>query len=211
MALYFTNEWYILPQVVDKKTCDKIKNLGRGNWEESSVDTKSTTTDEERRTGRKGDYKPDPKVRISDVYWTTEQWIYDLTFPYMYEANRNAGWNLDIKAAESMQLTRYKKGGFYKFHKDGNSDHLSVYNNPGNPFMHGHVRKISMSIILNDNFEGGAFEFASYGKEECSITPIEAKRGDLIFFCSGMEHRVAPVTKGVRYSLVNWFLGPPVR
>ena len=54
MALYFTNEWYILPQVVDKKTCDKIKNLGRGNWEESSVDTKSTTTDEERRTGRKG-------------------------------------------------------------------------------------------------------------------------------------------------------------
>ena len=211
MALYFTNEWYILPQVVDKKTCDKIKNLGRGNWEESSVDTKSTTTDEERRTGRKGDYKPDPKVRISDVYWTTEQWIYDLTFPYMYEANRNAGWNLDIKAAESMQLTRYKKGGFYKFHKDGNSDHLSVYNNPGNPFMHGHVRKISMSIILNDNFEGGAFEFASYSKEECSITPIEAKRGDLIFFCSGMEHRVAPVTKGVRYSLVNWFLGPPVR
>ena len=211
MALYFTNEWYILPQVVDKKTCDKIKNLGRGNWKESAVDTKSTTTDEERRTGRKGDYKPDPKVRISDVYWTTEQWIYDLTFPYMYEANRNAGWNLDIKAAESMQLTRYKKGGFYKFHKDGNSDHLSVYNNPGNPFMHGHVRKISMSIILNDNFEGGAFEFASYGKEECSITPIEAKRGDLIFFCSGMEHRVAPVTKGVRYSLVNWFLGPPVR
>ena len=44
-----------------------------------------------------------------------------------------------------------------------------------NPFMHGHVRKISMSIILNDNFEGGAFEFATYGKEECAITPIEAK------------------------------------
>ena len=45
----------------------------------------------------------------------------------MMEANRNAGWNLAIKAAESMQLTRYKKGGFYSFHKDGNSDHLSAY------------------------------------------------------------------------------------
>ena len=99
---------------------------------------------------------------------------------------------------------------FYNFHRDGNSDHLSAYDNPGYSFMHGHVRKISMSIILNDNFEGGAFEFASYNKEECSITPIEAKAGDLIFFCSGMEHRVAPVTKGVRYSLVNWFVGPPV-
>ena len=211
MSLYFTNEWYIFKQELDKKTCNKIKKLGQGNWEPSSVDTSKETTDEERRTGKKGDYKPDKKVRISEVFWTTEQWIYDLTFPYMYEANKQAGWNLDIKAAESMQLTRYRKGGFYNFHKDGNADHLSVYDEPNNPFMNGHVRKISMSIILNDNFEGGAFEFASYNKEECSITPIEAKAGDMIFFCSGMEHRVAPVTKGVRYSLVNWFVGPPVK
>ena len=210
MALYFTNEWFSFEQEIDKKTCNEIKKLGQGNWEESSVDTSKDITDEERRTGRKGDYKTDPKTRISQVFWTTEQWIYDLTWPYMMEANRQAGWNLNIKAAESMQLTRYKKGGFYNFHKDGNCDHLSAYDNPDNPFMHGHVRKISMSIILNDNFEGGAFEFASYGKEECSITPIEAKRGDMIFFCSGMEHRVAPVTKGIRYSLVNWFVGPPV-
>ena len=210
MSLYFTNEWYIFNGEVDKQTCNKIKRLAQGKWEESSVDTSKETTDEERRSGKKGDYKPDHKVRISDVFWTTEQWVYDLTFPYMYEANKKAGWNLNMKAAESMQITRYKKGGFYAFHKDGNADHLSVYDKPGNSFMHGHVRKISMSIILNDNFEGGAFEFASYNKEKCSITPIEAKAGDIIFFPSGMEHRVAPVTKGVRYSLVNWFVGPPV-
>ena len=210
MSLYFTNEWYIFEQVIDKQTCDKIRKLGHGKWEESSVDTQRGTTAEERKTGRKGDYKQDKSVRISEIFWTTEQWIYDLTWPYMMEANQRAGWNLAIKAAESMQLTRYKKGGFYNFHKDGNADHLSAYDNPGNSFMHGHVRKISMSIILNDNFEGGAFEFASYSKEECAITPIEAKAGDLIFFCSGQEHRVAPVTKGIRYSLVNWFVGPPV-
>ena len=210
MSLYFTNEWYIFNGEVDKQTCNKIKKLAQGNWEESSVDTSKEVTDEERRTGKKGEYKPDYKVRISDVFWTNEQWVYDLTFPYMYEANKKAGWNLSIKAAESMQITRYKKGGFYAFHKDGNADHLSVYDKPGNSFMHGHVRKISMSIILNDNFEGGAFEFASYAKEKCNITPIEANAGDIIFFTSGMEHRVAPVTKGVRYSLVNWFIGPPV-
>ena len=205
-----TNEWYIFREVIDRKTCNKIKRLARNNWEESGVDTSKGTTDEERKTGRKGDYKPDSKTRISDVFWTTEQWIYDLTFPYMAEANKKSGWNLDIRAAESMQITRYRKGGFYNFHKDGQADHLSAYDMPNNPFMHGHVRKISMSIILNDNFEGGAFEFASYAKEECNITPIEAKAGDIIFFTSGMEHRVAPVTKGIRYSLVNWFVGPPV-
>ena len=63
MSLYFTNEWFIHQQVVDKKTCNKIKNLGKGNWEESSVDTSAGTTDEERRTGKKGDYKTDRKMQ----------------------------------------------------------------------------------------------------------------------------------------------------
>ena len=209
MSLYFTNEWYIFNQEIDKKTCDKIRKLGHGKWEESSVDTSRGTTDEERRTGRKGDYKTDKKTRISQVFWTTDQWIYDLTWPYMVEANQQSGWYLDIKAAESMQLTRYKKGGFYTFHKDGNCDHLSAYDNPENPFLHGNVRKISMSIILNDNFEGGAFEFATYGKEECSVESMEAIGGSVIVFPSAMEHRIAPVTKGIRYSVVCWFLGPP--
>ena len=66
-----------------------------------------------------------------------------------------------------------------------------------------------MSVILNDNFDGGAFEFASYGKEKCEITPIEVAAGSVIVFPSSMEHRVAPVTKGIRYSVVCWFLGPP--
>ena len=211
MSLIFTNEWYIFKGKIDKKTCDKIKKLAVGNWEESAIDNSIGITDEERIKGKKGDYKPDHKTRISDIFWTIEQWVYDLTFPYMYEANKKAGWNLNIKAAESMQITRYKKGGFYSFHRDGNADHLSTYDNPGNSFMHGHVRKISMSIILNGNFSGGAFEFASYAKENCTVTPIEAEAGSIIIFPSSMEHRVAPITQGTRYSVVCWFLGPPFK
>ena len=66
-----------------------------------------------------------------------------------------------------------------------------------------------MSLILNGNFQGGAFEFASYRKEQCNITPLEAEAGSIIVFPSSMEHRVAPVTKGIRYSLVCRFVGPP--
>jgi len=134
MSLFFTNEWYIFKGTIDKKTCDKIKKLAVGNWEESAIDNSIGITDEERIKGKNGDYKPDHKTRISDIFWTTEQWVYDLTWPYMMEANKKAGWNLNIKAAESMQITRYKKGGFYNFHRDGNADHLSVYDNPGNSF-----------------------------------------------------------------------------
>ena len=205
-----TNEWYIFEGALDKKTCNKIKRLARNNWKESSVDTSKGTSVEERKTGRKGDFKPDPKTRISDVAWITDQWVYDTIWPFMQEANEKAGWGYHIKAAESMQITRYRKGGFYYFHQDGNGDHLSAYHNPNNAFMHGHVRKLSMTTLLSDSYEGGEFQFATYGKEECSIsTPEFSKVGSIVVFPSAMEHRVAPVTKGIRHSLVTWFVGPP--
>ena len=205
-----TNEWFAFrADSIDKKTCKKIRRWASKKWEESAVDTQKEITDEERITGKKGDFKPDPKSRISDVAWCREQWLYDLIWPFMERANEDAGWRYHIKAAESNQITRYKMGGFYDLHSDGRGDHLSAYNNPTNAFMHGHVRKLSMSVILNDNFEGGAFEFASYGKEECTVTAIEPEAGAVIVFPSAMEHRVTPVTKGIRYSVVTWFVGPP--
>jgi len=208
--MYSVNEWYIFHEVLDKKTCNKIKRFAKNNWETSQVDTQQGITDEERRTGKKGDYKSDPKLRISDVSWVTDQWVYDTIWPFMQEANEKAGWGYHIKAAESMQITRYRKGGFYYFHRDGYGDQLSAYQNPQNAFLHGHVRKLSMTTLLSDNYEGGAFEFASYGKEKCNISAPEFNKvGSIIVFPSIMEHRVAPITKGVRYSLVTWFLGPP--
>jgi len=205
------NEWFFFEAgTVDKKTCNKIKKHAAKKWESSKVDTLKGITDEERETGKKHDHKPDSKTRISDVVWCNGQWIYDIIWPFMQRANEKAGWRYQIKAAESAQITRYRKGGFYKFHIDGSGDHLSTYDMPDNKFLHGHVRKLSMSIMLNDNFDGGAFEFASYNKEKCIITPIEAKAGSIIIFPSSMEHRVGSVTKGTRYSLVTWFVGPPV-
>jgi len=204
------NEWFTFGEgAVDKKTCNKIKKLASKKWETPSVDIKEGITGEERKTGKKGDYKPDSKIRMSDIAWCNDQWLYDIIWPIMEQANEEAGWRYEIKAAESCQITRYKKGGFYSFHRDGYGDHLSVWNSPQNSFLHGYVRKLSMSVMLNDNFDGGAFEFASYSKGDCVITPIEALSGSVIFFPSSVEHRVSPVTKGTRYSLVVWFVGPP--
>ena len=206
--MYATNEWYVFEETLDKKTCHKIKKLAQGKWEPPSVNTSKEITDEERKTGLKLDYKPDHKIRISEIFWTNDQWLYDIIWPYMLQANDKAGWKYHIKYAESCQITRYKKGGFYNFHRDGLGDHLSAYDMPDNEFLHGHVRKLSMSVMLNDNFEGGAFEFASYNKEKCNITSIEASAGSIIVFPADMEHRVAPVTEGIRYSVVCWFVGP---
>ena len=205
------NEWFIFNKAIDNKTCNKLKRLGAKQWEPAGIDIKKGTTDEERKKGREPEMGVDKKTRITDVAWTNDQWVYDTIWPFMMQANAEAGWRYDIKSAESSQITRYKKGGFYKFHRDGQGCHLAKYNNPTNAFLHDNVRKLSMTVLLNESFEGGNFEFASYGKEVCDITPVEMNQGDIVVFPSCMEHRVAPITKGIRYSLVTWFLGPPFR
>ena len=207
-----TNEWFYFTKGLDKKTCNKIRNVAGGNWKQSVVDTKKGITEEERITGAKTIDATDTNSRISDVAWTSEQWIYNTIWPWMEGVNKRAGWKYDITSAEGMQITRYKKGGFYCFHRDGKGDHLSAYDMPDKEFMHGRVRKLSMTVLLNDDYEGGEFQFATYNKEKCEISvPEFNKIGSIVVFPSSMEHRVAPVTKGIRYSLVVWFVGPPFK
>ena len=205
-----TNEWFYFTDIIDKATCKKIINVAGNVWQGTEVNVNKAISEEERKTGRVLQNESNPKIRISNIHWTREQWMYDLIWPYMVTANQDAGWRYAIKSAETMQITRYKKGGHYDFHYDGCGDHLSAYSEPGNIFMDGPVRKLSMTLLLNDNYEGGEFQFTSYAKEKCKIsTPEFNNVGSIIVFPSYIEHRVAPVTKGFRYSLVTWFLGPP--
>jgi len=89
------------------------------------------------------------------------------------------------------QFTEYKIGDFYNWHQDGNEKYTL-----GN-------RYCSIVILLNDNYEGGVLEIKNFGEDE--ITYVDKKIGKLIIFLSQLKHRVSPVKKGVRYSLVNWF------
>ena len=194
-----TNEYYYFTEVLDKETCDKIIKAGVSDFGEAVV-------------GHGGESIVDKEIRISKTAWSHDQWLYDLIWPYMEEANVQAGWGYDIKTAEAVQITRYETGGFYNFHKDGKSDNFGAYNEPQNQFTHGNVRKLSMAIILNDDYEGAGFEFASMGNGASTIyTPEFNKLGSIIVFPSFLAHRVKPVTKGTRYAAVCWFLGPPFK
>jgi PKHD-type hydroxylase len=68
------------------------------------------------------------------------------------------------------------------------------------------TRKLSMSMLLNTpgvDFEGGDFQ-TFFAKE----TDVSLKRGQILIFPSFIVHRVKPVTKGIRKSLVIWVTGP---
>lgn len=68
-------------------------------------------------------------------------------------------------------------------------------------------RKLSMSLMLSDpsEFEGGELQVKI--DNDTPIT-LEQKRGRVWFFPSYILHRVTPVTKGTRRSLVLWIGGP---
>ena len=179
MTWQFSNE-------IDDVTCKRIINLGKGKWEKG-------------RTGKDGDLYNDK--RKSNIAWTTEPWVYELVFKYMNIANKNSGWNFKIDAAEPMQITKYNVGGYYEYHFDG--DGCTKYDIPENNFINGKTRKLSMTIVLNDDYEGGEFQFFT------ETHSIKEKTGTVIVFPSYMVHRVNPITKGTRYSLVVWFVGEP--
>ena len=133
---------------------------------------------------------------------TTISWIPFKDMPEMYrdieatmlKANNNHFGFEGMQLTEPGQFTHYLTGGFYEWHMD--NDVQGKYQQP--------VRKISMTLLLSDpsTFEGGELEIMSKGKT------AKLKQGQAIFFASWLQHRVTPVTKGERYSLVMWFGGP---
>ena len=136
---------------------------------------------------------------------TTISWIPFKEMPEMYtdlnnfiqRANLNHFGFGDIQITENAQFTEYPEGGFYDWHMDCD---VSMTHEPP-------VRKISMTLLLNheSQFEGGELELMAPGKK------AKLSQGNAITFASFLNHRVAPVTRGVRQSLVVWFGGTPFR
>ena len=194
--------WYVSSHSLNEDTCRKILDSSTDSFESGGI-----IDDTERFSIAS---KLDENIRVSDIkHLHGYKWILDIITPLAEEANTEAGWHYDIIGLAGLQLTRYKEGGFYDWHKDGFGDHNDAITYGDDP--NKYVRKLSMTLLLNDDYEGGEFEINSCNKAKCTISKPELSQGSIVFFPSFMEHRVKPVTKGTRYSLVGWFLGLPLR
>jgi PKHD-type hydroxylase len=158
------------------------------------------------------------KRRHSDVTWLNDTWIYKEIQPYVKLANESAGWNFEWDWSEPIQFTKYKLNQYYDWHADS---YHKPYNKKGNKNEDGKIRKLSMTLQLTDGseYEGGEleFDFRNYDpplrdedKHLKQAKEILAK-GSIIVFPSFVWHRVKPVRKGTRYSLVMWSLGYPYK
>jgi PKHD-type hydroxylase len=142
----------------------------------------------------------DTKKRTTTISWLPFKemaHMYSDINEFIQKANRNHFGFDDIQITEPAQFTEYPTGGFNDWHMDTD---VNMQHEPP-------VRKISMTLLLSheNQFEGGDLELMAPGKR------ANIKQGHAITFASFLNHRVAPVTRGVRQSLVMWFGGTPFR
>jgi len=180
----------VLKGEVPSDICKKIINIVK-DWEKGTVETPDR------------EIKGERNIRKSDIFWSYDQWIFDYIWKYMDVYNEITGLRYDISGVESIQITKYEKGDYYDFHFDGKGSHKNVVNEK--------VRKISMTIQLNEEYEGGEFKVAWCDEGKLVTETLDKAEGTIILFPSILEHCITPVTSGTRYSLVAWFIGVPFK
>jgi PKHD-type hydroxylase len=145
--------------------------------------------------------------------WLDERWIYREIQPYIHKANVDANWNFDWDWSEQIQFAKYEKNGYYDWHCDS---FFPPFEDKSDKNTFGKIRKLSVTCQLSDgaDYEGGELEFQPRNKDNPNLT-VQCKeilpRGSVIVFPSYVWHRVKPVKKGTRYSLVVWNLGLPFK
>jgi PKHD-type hydroxylase len=140
-------------------------------------------------------------IRTTDVGWVwlnqDTAWLWERLAGVIADVNAQF-FKFDLTGCyEAIQLGVYKDSdkGHYNWHIDASPNDKHA------------PRKLSMSLLLSDpsEFEGGELQIKTCNDE---IQTLDMVKGRAWFFPSYTLHRVTPVTKGVRRSLVLWVGGP---
>lgn len=136
------------------------------------------------------------KSRVMFIKQQGNDWIYNKLEQACNHVNVNR-YQFEVKGFQTeLQLANYEDSGFFDWHMDFGAGDISN-------------RKLSISVQLSDEseYEGGELQFMI---NQHIVTAPKVK-GTAIVFPSFALHRVTPVTKGNRMSIVGWIAGPPYK
>lgn len=142
----------------------------------------------------------DTTVRNSKVAWVPtngNEWLYQHITDRVNEVNYMY-YRYDLTHFYDLQYTVYDSetfdffGPHVDYHPEGNSMNF---------------RKLSFSILINDDYEGGDLTLHTSSGE----MTVAKQKNSIVFFPSFTLHEVTPIISGVRKSLVGWVCGPLFR
>lgn len=155
---------------------------------------------------RDADVEAVDETRRSKTAWIgyTDQtaWLFDRLARVAVRVNQHYGFDL-TGFTEDVQFTVYDEpGAFYDWHQDGLAGAVAL-------------RKLSIVVQLSDpsDYDGADIEIFPIALDRLDTGwPARARRqGSAIVFPAFEHHRVTPLRRGARYSLVCWVGGPPFR
>ncbi len=151
--------------------------------------------------GRVGRGEVLPELRRSKVAWleisSDTSWLFSRVYSLAYAANEAAGWKFDLLGPHRrLQISKYCETdlGMYDWHIDIGSGSTSA-------------RKVSVVVELERAEQGGILQF----RPGSNPTSVAQSPGCAVVFPAYLPHRLTPVTRGNRTSLVAWICGPPFR
>jgi PKHD-type hydroxylase len=165
------------------------------------LDTASTV-------GKNGEMDFENQARKSDIAWVRpndeNMWIFD-RMTWVIEKLNDRFYEFDLNGYEVMQYTVYDEDGEQRYDL-----HMDTILGTDKPMEMPQTRKFSLSMVLSDpsEYEGGKFQLQTGLPDEEKMMTVEQLKGRVIGFPSFLLHRVTPVTKGKRKSLVIWVEGP---
>ena len=205
-----TNYYWYFQSAVPSRICDEIVKYGKSLSDQMALTGGLGADPKKLNKKQVADLK---QKRDSNIVWMSDRWVYKEIQPYVHQANANAGWNFQWDFSESCQFTKYEKGQYYDWHCDS-WDRPYEREGPEK----GKIRKLSVTLTLSNpkDYKGGELEFDFRDKDPDKKPSIRKcteilPKGSLVVFPSFVWHRVCPVKKGSRYSLVIWNIGWPYR
>ena len=196
--------FYIFPQAIPKVECKKLLNycLKNSDFADASVIKSGYSDVAEEGDVEKGETKHETRKTAVSFITDRENLMNELVWGFIRQANAEF-FKYKLEYFQAIQFARYQDGGHYDWHQDASPQDLA---NEG--------RKLSLTFSLTDDteYDGGLLQFYNgdkpYDDKDHDVERDIKSVGTVIVFDSRDWHRVTPVTKGVRYSIVCWTVGP---
>jgi PKHD-type hydroxylase len=144
-------------------------------------------------------------IRVTRVAWFRRDAKTESIYARMEEAVlmlNGRFFHYELSGLVDFQYAIYdgREGGHFDWHKDYGRAHGAESQEP---------RKLTLSLQLSDGADYDGCELQARSGNETHTAP--KTRGTLVAFPAYVLHRVTPITRGVRKSLVIWAAGPEFR
>ena len=199
--------YYIFPNALSKEECKTYLDYCLDNVQLEQATTINAGATDTDQAYREITDKRNTSVGFLDY---SHDLINDVVWGFIREANDNF-FKYDLNFFQRIQFAKYEVGDYYNWHQDASSNRKTAEH-----------RKLSLTMSLTDDtkYEGGHLQFFDgeyLNPDQPSLHKLSNEPdierdiksvGTVVVFDSTDWHRVTPVTKGIRYSLVCWCVGP---